>query len=261
MGNFARSMAAAALFSFAGLGTASADGMPRYGSVKDAPPPMAAYSWTGTYFGLHAGYGFGDAKLTDNLPTIGGLPLPTLSSTHEVDGFLGGIQLGARRQFGSLVFGTELSLSAGDITGNTGDCLGITSLINGLAPGVATASCNSRVNWIATALAKLGYAQGNWLLYGAAGWSVAGVDHQFTLAVNPAIIPLSISSGQNDVADGFTIGGGFEYAIGNGVSFGVEYLYRDLEHRGEGLLLGGILTTGQRDLEMHSITATMNVKW
>jgi hypothetical protein len=41
----------------------------------------------------------------------------------------------------------------------------------------------------------------------------------------------------------------------------VEYLYRDLEHRGEGLLLGGIITTGQRDLEMHSITATMNVKW
>jgi hypothetical protein len=34
--------------------------------------------------------------------------------------------------------------------------------------------------------------------------------------------------------------------IGNGLSVGVEYLYRDLEHRGEGLLLGGVITTGYR---------------
>jgi outer membrane immunogenic protein len=232
--------------------------------MKDAAPPPAAFSWTGSYFGLHAGYGFGDSKITDTLPSLGGIipGIPSsLSSTHEVDGFLGGIQLGTRRQFGSLVFGAELGLSAGDLSGNTGDCMGITSLINGLAPGLATASCNTKVNWVATALAKLGYAQDNWMLYGALGWSLAGVDHQFTLAINPALIPLSISSGQNDVADGFTVGAGFEYAIGNGLSFGVEYLYRDLEHRGEGLLLGGIITTGQRDLEMHSITATMNVKW
>ena len=261
MANLARSIAAAALLSFAGLSPASADGAQRSSTKDDAPPPMAAYSWTGTYFGLHAGHGFGDAKLRDNLPTIGGVPLPILSSTHEVDGLLGGLQLGARRQFGSLVLGTELSMSAGNITGSSSDCLGITSLINGLAPGAATASCRSEVNWVATALAKLGWAHQNWLFYGAAGWSLAGVEHQFTLAVNPALIPLSISSGKNDIADGLTLGGGVEYGFSNGMSVGLEYLHRDLQHRGEGLLLGGIITTGQRDIEMHSISASLNVKW
>jgi outer membrane immunogenic protein len=196
------------------------------------------------------------SKLKDNLPSIG-FPLPELSSTHDVDGFLGGVQLGARRQFGSWVFGVELSLSGGDLNGKTGDCFGLTTL----AGGVATATCKSEVNWVATGLAKLGWAHSNWLIYGAAGWSVAGVDHRFSIAVDPTIFPLSISSGQNDVADGFTVGGGVEYAFGNGVSLSVEYLHRDLQSRGSGLLLGGVITTGNRDIELNSVTANMNIKF
>jgi outer membrane immunogenic protein len=255
MRKFVASLTAAALVSLAGVSSSAADGY-GYGSVKDAPV-AAPFSWSGAYFGVHAGYGFGDSKLTDNLPVIGGVALPTLSSSHEIDGFLGGLQLGARRQFGALVVGVELSASAGNINGSTGDCLGITSLIG--APAVANASCDSEVRWMSTALAKLGWAFNNWMVYGAAGWSVAKVEHNFAFSITP--IPLTISSAQSDLADGFAVGGGVEFALGNGLSLGVEYLYRDLQHRGEGLLLGGVITTGDRDIELHSVTANLNIKW
>jgi len=232
-------------------GTAQADGY-RYGSIKDAP--VAGFSWTGGYFGAHAGYGWGDADLTDNLPQIGGLALPTLSSSHDTNGGFGGIQMGANRQFGSLVIGAELSVSGSAIDGSGGNCLGVASLIGG---GV-TATCETEVKWMGTALGKIGWAWDRWMVYGAAGWSFAGAEHKFTLAA-PGVF--SASFAQNDTLNGFTYGGGIEWAFTEGMSLGVEYLTRRLESSGDGLLLGGALTTGDRDIDLHSVSGKLNFRF
>lgn len=222
------------------------------GSVKDEPVAAAPGSYFhGVYFGAHVGYGWGDSKITDNLPALG-VPLPALTSTHEADGFLGGLHLGARRQFGSLVIGAELGASGSKIKGTSGNCMNLATL---LAPIAST--CETEVNWMITPLAKVGFAVDKVLVYAAAGWTVAGVNHSHTLSFGP----VALASARSDILDGLTLGGGVEYAIGNGLSLGLEYLYRDLESKGTGMLLGGIVTTGNRDLELHSVTANFNIRF
>ena len=83
-------------------GVAAADGS-RGGPVY-AP---AAYNWSGVYFGAHIGGGWGDVDIreTSSLTIGGGVPLV---QSHDTSGWLGGVQLGAMKQFGTLVVGASL---------------------------------------------------------------------------------------------------------------------------------------------------------
>lgn len=165
------------------------------------------------------------------------------------------------KQFGHFVFGGEFRLSGAQIDGSTSDCAGLTTFVGGLAPGVAGFNCTTTVNWVATALARLGYAENRWLVYGTAGWAVAGVDYQSTINIPPAAPIITLPSAVSETADGFAFGAGVEYAIADSVSVGVEYTRTDLEASGSGLFLGGIVTTGDRDIELNTVTARLNVKW
>jgi outer membrane immunogenic protein len=227
----------------------------------DEAPEIRRFSWSGIYGGIHAGGAWGDSKLSENLPNLLGILPPSVSSEHGVDGAIGGVHLGINRQFGNIVLGTELRFSGADISGSTGDCFGLTSLINTVAPGAASVGCESSVNWMASAMARLGYAWDRWLVYGNVGWAVAGVDHSSTISVNPALLPLSLSSAVNETADGIAYGGGVEFAISNSVILGVEYTRTELEADGSGLLLGGVLTTGSRDINLDEIKARLSFKF
>jgi outer membrane immunogenic protein len=221
----------------------------------------AGYSWTGFYFGGHLGYGWDDVDLTENLSfTIGGVQPPgfPLTSSHSVDGWLGGFHLGAMKQFGQVVVGTEVSLSGASIDGSGSNCLGITTLAAPIA--TITSTCETNVNWLATVLGRLGYAFDRFLVYGTLGWAVAGVDHQIALNV-PLGPGLGLNWSQQDVADGLAIGGGVEYALTKDVFFGVQYLHVNLDAKGEGLLAGGVITQGTRDLDLSTVTARLSFKW
>ncbi|MCZ7595017.1 MAG: outer membrane beta-barrel protein [Hyphomicrobium sp.] len=249
------SAAAVSLATVVGLGAAaSADGYDRGSKGFVAPP---AYSWSGVYMGVHGGYGWGDSDITEEPLQILGVPFPPLSSSSDVDGGLGGVQLGMNKQFGNWVVGGEFRLSGADISGSTNDCLGLSGL--GIPPGVF--NCDTNVNWVAAALAKLGYAQNRWLIYGTAGWAVAGVDYGSSIVIVPGFPVITLPSGENDTADGFAFGGGVEYAFTESVSFGVEYTRMELESEGSGLFLGGILSSGDREIELNTVTARLNVKW
>jgi outer membrane immunogenic protein len=143
---------------------AAADGLPQRG-YKTAP--VYGYSWSGVYFGSHLGYGWDDVELTENLSvTIGALQPPPfpLRSSHDANGWLGGVHLGAMKQFGSLVVGAEISVDGASISGSGGNCLGITTLIP-----VVGSTCETNVNWMVTALSRLGFAHDRFLVYGTAG--------------------------------------------------------------------------------------------
>ena len=248
---------------------ALADGESRGGSLKDVPVAAASvYDWSGGYFGGHIGYGSADSKLTETLPTIGpflpllGIP-SALSSTHDVDGVIGGLQIGARRQFGSIVLGVELAGTGSDMQGSTGNCLGIESLAEGLgAPaGLIGSQCKTEVNWLATLTGRAGIAFDKFLVYGALGWSVAGVTNTNTISIAIPGLPIALNGSQKDVMDGLAFGAGGEWAFMPGLSLAVEYLHHDLQAKNSGLLLGGILTTGTRDLELDTITAKLNMKF
>jgi outer membrane immunogenic protein len=245
----------AAVAAILASGAALADGMPARASRT---APVASYDWSGVYFGAHAGFGWNDVELTENLSlTIGGLQPPgfPLRSTHEGDGWLGGVHLGAMKQFGAIVVGAEVGLSGANVEGSGGNCLGIAALI----PGIGS-TCTSNVNWLSTVLARLGYAHDRVLVYGTAGWAVAGVDHQLSLTI-PLGPGIGLNWSQQDVADGLAYGAGFEFAITKNLMLGMQYLHADLDAKSEGLLLGGVLTTGRRELDLDTLTARLSFKW
>jgi len=248
-----RIVAAAAALAITGSTAALAADL---GSIKDPPMMTVApgYSWSGVYGGIHIGGAWGDADLTERLPNFFAILPPSLSSGHDVDGWLGGLQLGMNRQFGKVVLGVDLSLSGADISGSNGDCFGLTTL----AGGLATVRCDTKVNWLASAMFKVGYAMDRWLVYGKVGWAVAGIDHKLTGTIIP--IPISVASSVNETADGIAFGAGVEYAFGNGISLGLEYTHMNLEADGSGLILGGILTTGSREVDLDIVRMRLNFK-
>src|SRR5262245_28358340 len=110
-------------------GAAQADGT-RGAGAGYAP---AGYNWSGVYFGSHVGGGWGDVDARESLSiSFGGTPLLSGTSSHNTSGWLAGVQLGAMKQFGSLVIGTEFSLSGADISGSGGNCFGVATATGGV---------------------------------------------------------------------------------------------------------------------------------
>lgn len=221
--------------------------------------PVPAYSWSGVYMGIDAGYGWGDSDITEIPLQILGIIPPSFSGSNNINGGIGGVHLGMNKQFGNFVVGGEFRLSGAEINGSTSDCAGLTTFVG--APAIVGFNCKTDVNWVAAALARLGYAQNRWLVYGTLGWAVAGVDYNSAIVIPPGAPIITLPSGENDTADGFAFGGGVEYAIWDSVSLGVEYTRMNLESKGSGLFLGGILSSGDRDVDLNTVTARLNVKW
>jgi len=161
---------------------------------KAAPAPMmAAYNWSGFYVGGHLGYGWSseEARFATN----------GLSGATDPSGFLGGAQIGFNWQTGAFVFGVEGDWSWTNADGST---------------TIGGTGVNANHNWYATATARVGYAWDNWLWYvkGGAAW----MDADYNITGLTAV---------GDTRTGWTIGTGFEWALGNNWSAKIEYNYLD----------------------------------
>lgn len=213
------------------------------GSIERASRPEPTLSWTGAYVGVHGGGGWGDLSFSDNV-------VDTFRDGLDASGVVGGVQLGANKQFGKLVVGGELSVSGASISGSNSACFADAML--GL-----DAECTARVNWLVTGLARLGYAHDRWFVSGAAGWSVAGAEYDFSLDAGGPVLPYGFS----ETLSGFTYGAGFNYALTRSVSLGVEYLHADLSADGHAFLGGlAVIGKGGRDLDLDIGRAQLNVK-
>jgi len=223
---------------------AAADG---YRSAPLVYAPAIAFNWSGVYFGGHVGAGWADVDLKESL-FVTAPGITPLRQSYSTDGWLAGVHLGAMKQFGALVAGVELNVSGADISGSTNGCFG----------GPAALSCESKVNWLTTGLSRLGFAWDRWLVYGTVGYALAGVDHSIKAAIAPGV---SFEFDKQDVAHGIAFGGGLEYAVGRDFALGVQYLHANLEARNEGLLFGGVITNGRRDLDLDIVTARFSYRF
>jgi opacity protein-like surface antigen len=177
--------------------------------IKAAPAPAAVveYNWSGLYIGGHAGYGWGRGTWTN----ISGLFLDP-QVRHDMDGALGGGQIGFNYQVGRWVFGVEGDFSATGIDG--------TGIFD---PNVGVDPVSIRSEWLATAAGRLGYAHGAWLVYvkGGGAW----VDNRYRVTITP--LAGSPTAEINDVRSGYVIGGGVEYGFLGNWSVRAEYNYYD----------------------------------
>jgi opacity protein-like surface antigen len=155
--------------------------------------------WTGYYFGVHGGWGWGSTRIDDPLaftPTFN--PIDVKSS-----GPIAGAQLGVNWQYGNVVYGVELDGSWASLR-ETRD--------NPVIGGFSAVN----IRGLATGTGRVGYAMGSWLAYakGGVAWGALQIS---TGNLGPQIVVY------DENRFGATAGAGMEVAFLRNVSAKLEY--------------------------------------
>jgi outer membrane immunogenic protein len=208
--------------------------------AKTSLPPRAApaFSWTGVYFGLNAGW-LGANNSLVNQATPGADPgvdvqgLAALAtgdfSLGNKSGFIGGAEIGYNYQFNNWVAGIEA-----DIQGIAGQAVNgsITSTSSTLS-STLTGSMDTR--WLGTLRGRLGVLPApTVLVYGTGGLAYSEVQATTSLTQSDSSTnPAFSGSGTGDdfayLVTGWTAGGGVEWMFTqNNWSAKLEYLHYDL---------------------------------
>jgi outer membrane immunogenic protein len=195
--------AGAALLAVSASSAFAAD-MPLKAPVK-APPPV--FTWTGFYLGGNIGGSFGQAGTSVLLPGL----VATGTSSQRMNGVVGGVQEGYNWQFGSWLAGIEADF---DATSQRAD----TSL-------TGVTSSTVKLPWVGTIRGRFGITPSDHSLLYVTGGAAYG-DIAFSATATAGTTIGTVSS--NTWHTGWTIGGGFEYALDNNWSLRGEYLYIDL---------------------------------
>jgi opacity protein-like surface antigen/outer membrane receptor protein involved in Fe transport len=194
-----------------------------------APRAPLSYDWTGFYLGLNAGGAFGTNTAT--VSSGGG------SASVNEPGFIGGAQVGANYQTGSVVWGFEADYDAS--TQN-----------QSLQPG--TVSGTAQMPWLATLRGRLGVAFDRYLVYGTAGGAAGEL--RSIIAIPAGTTSTTVTYGT------WTAGVGIEYGITDNLSARVEYLYLDKGNIATGFI-GPPATTITSRLENNLVRAGLNYRF
>ena len=184
-------LASVAALGLVAAGAASAADLPSRKGPVAAPVYMPpAFSWTGFYLGANAGYGWGNVNANG------------FANVGDLDGFVGGGQVGYNYQMGQFVLGLEADLQGADLS--SGNNLG---------------ALRVKTDYFGTVRARAGVAFDRFMPYITGGWAYGNVKTS---------IPALAWSSDRSHTGGFAVGGGLEYAVTNNIIAGVEYLYVDL---------------------------------
>jgi outer membrane immunogenic protein len=199
----------------ASSGPSGAADLPTQMSTK-APAMAPIYSWTGCYIGANAGGGSDRENFTNVNPNR--LPNFDLGSEHAA-GAMGGGQIGCDYQAGNWVIGAQGLFDATNFKDSNHV---VPAFGDPQFPNVFDLS--SRVSWLATATARLGYAvQPQLLVYarGGAAWMRSDLKY--------AITGMGITNTYTgaETRTGWTVGAGLEYLIIANWSVFAEYSHMD----------------------------------
>jgi outer membrane immunogenic protein len=186
-------------------GSAMAADLPR--AAYKAPPPVPLFSWTGFYIGVHAGAAWGSKEATFTTATLRD------DNQYSISGFLGGAQVGVNYQLGSWVLGAEAQFSWSDLDGKD-NCVA--------ASPVALLNCHTKVDWLGTAAARLGFAFDRTMVFVKGGGAWVHDKYDMTSFQTP--FP---SIHVEDTRWGWMFGAGIEHAFSGNWSAKVEYDYLD----------------------------------
>jgi outer membrane immunogenic protein len=171
----------------------AADSGPR-ATEESLPDFVPAFSWTGVYLGVQAGHAWGEL----NFDGSGG---STVSWPQHKGSFGGGFA-GVNLQLNPFVLGVE-----GDANSSNRD--GATHVGGGF-------SVRADVNSFASVRGRVGLAADRLLFFAAGGWACADVS-------GTLIAPDLSRSSVDTTLDGWTMGGGLDYAITDKFIGRVEY--------------------------------------
>jgi outer membrane immunogenic protein len=215
---------AAAAFAATSLVTAHAADLGPMVTKAPPPPVPVYYNWTGFYIGANLGGSWGrqNGELFDDGAGLFGF-------SDQPDGVIGGGQIGYNWQFyngGGWGNAWVLGIEA-DIQGSSqrvSDGFDFTDPT--LGPG--TANFTDKLDWFGTVRGRVGLAFDRVLPYFTGGWAYG--DRKFDGTVNLGGDTTSFSA-SNSMTDGWTIGGGLEWAFWDHWTAKFEYLYIDFGNR------------------------------
>lgn len=225
-------IASAAFASLLVATSASAADLPVY---TKAPPVAVVYDWTGFYIGTNLGYSWGRGTTDGNVTGTQNVSVfrtagPTLISSTttalaalpltgraDVNGFIGGGQLGYNWQREKWVFGLE-----GDIQFSNERGSGDVCTVAGCPAGSTVFTRDYKLDWFGTARGRVGFLPAERILiYATGGLAYGG------FSGSSWTLPMNIGTWSQTRA-GWTVGAGAEAALGSNWSVKFEYLYMDL---------------------------------
>lgn len=198
-----------------GTAGAAADGEVEVGAPEHEGVAAGSFDWSGLYAGIAGGWLWGEDEAFE-IQTIDSSvndgPLP-----YDTEGWALGGLIGFNMQHGPWVYGGELDVEYVDFSGEWSWGNG-----NGLI---------KEINVMGSLRGRVGFAHDRILGYAAGGLAVGNVEME-AFEGPPPVFTIA----DNEVAFGYTVGGGVDVAIWDSLVAGVEYRYTDLgdtEHNGE----------------------------
>jgi len=240
----------AAVASLAATGALAAD-LPVKAPVYTKAPVYVepVFDWTGFYVGGNVGYSWGRSSDTSTLTNAAGTVLLTTSDKSNLDGIVGGGQIGYNWQMRNWVFGLEADIQG---TGEKGTrAFSLTQTVCGSSCTIFTTpfALAQKIDWFGTARGRIGVlATPKVLLYVTGGLAYGEVDSHESVFVTP----ITFSSSNTHV--GYTLGAGIEGAIGGNWTARLEYLYVDL-----GTVNGSLTLAPTTNISSYSSRITDNI--
>ncbi len=226
-------------------------------------PPV--FTWTGFYGGQAGGYTFtGKSQHPDGV--FGAAADAAGSAFDAASGSamrtsLGGGQLGFNYQIQNFVFGLETDLNYTNYATPASPA----ALTNGGATDSVAYTSGVGAHWLSTIRGRFGTTIDRLLIYGTAGFAVAGRNlNNGAVILSPNGQDYAIGTAAH-TASGIALGGGLEYALTNNWTLKGEYLYTDLgpgrTFGTSGAVVSGGLANRQLELDERVVRAAINYKF
>lgn len=226
------------------------------------PPPPPAWSWTGFYVGLNAGYSVANDPFNQTAAESGTIVSSSIDSRVTPNGGLFGGQAGYNFQSGNIVFGVE-----GDIQwSGEHDTAGCGLECESIPPDVETlGSAEQKIKWFGTARGRVGWTNNDWLLYITGGAAWGGINATTAINVSGSGTAVALSNTTSFTKSGGVIGGGTEVHLGGQWTAKFEYLYMDLGSISDTLVApaslgGGFTLTTNSKIRDNIVRAGLNFK-
>src|SRR6266849_2879001 len=200
------------------------------------------FNWSGFYVGGNVGYSWGRSGNSETLSDLGTrAALFTNTSRNDVNGVIGGGQVGYNWQTSNWLFGLEADIQGSGERGSSSTvCVACADDGTNI-----TSTLKQKLDWFGTLRGRAGIlVTPTVLLYGTGGLAYGDVKTGGSVTGNNVQgVPITVAfPGTSSIRTGWTAGAGVEGQISGNWTAKLEYLYMDLGTVSAGpIALTGIL--------------------